>query len=190
MLASLVSFGRPSVPLNGRAGGHLWQNPGIRVPWLPRNVQAHNVMAVLPTLATLAWIISATEHIQVPSPPAAQEILRLEGVWNDAHLRGDVPALDALCATDLIVTVPGMKPMSKADILGFWQSGRARITRYDSSDVRVVVHGSTAVATGRLTRTRDFNGTVVNDLWRFTKTYSNVGGRWVLVAYHASDAPQ
>jgi hypothetical protein len=101
-----------------------------------------------------------------------------------------VSALDALCATDLVVTVPGMKRMSKADILAFWQSGRAKITKYDTSDVRVAVHGNTAVATGQLARTRDFNGKVLNDVWQFTKTYSNDGGRWVLVAYHASDAPQ
>lgn len=144
---------------------------------------------MLSTLVTVAWVITAVGSIQGPNPPETQEILRLEGVWNEAHLRGDVPALDALCATDLVVTVPGMKPMSKADILGFWQSGRAKITRYETSDVRVVVRGNTAVATGRLARTRDFNGKVVNDLWQFTKTYSNSGGRWVLVAYHASDAP-
>jgi hypothetical protein len=145
---------------------------------------------MLPTLVTAAWLLISGETVQTPAPSAAQEILRLESVWNEAHLRGDVPALDALCATDLVVTVPGMKPMSKADILGFWQSGRAKITQYDTSDVRVVVRENTAVATGRLVRRRDFNGKVVNDLWQFTKTYSNDGGRWVLVAYHASDAPR
>jgi hypothetical protein len=143
---------------------------------------------MLVTLLAVAWAFIAGMQ-PVPSPEI-REILRLEDVWNQAHLRGDVPALDALCADDLIVTVPGMKRMSKADILGFWKSGRATITKYATSDVRVTVRGQTAVATGALARTRDFSGKVVNDLWQFTKTYSNEGGRWVLVAYHASDAPQ
>ena len=56
--------------------------------------------------------------------------------------------------------------------------------------MRVVVRGQTAVATGRLARTRDFNHTVMNDRWQFTKTYANEGGRWALVAYHASEAPK
>jgi len=145
---------------------------------------------MLAILMTVAWVISGAEAIQAVNSPEAQEILRLEDVWNQAHLRGDVPALDALCATDLTVIVPGMKPMSKADILGFWKSGRAKITQYETTDVRVVVRGDTAVATGRLARTRDFNGTVMNDRWQFTKTYANEGGRWVLVAYHASEAPK
>jgi uncharacterized protein (TIGR02246 family) len=140
-------------------------------------------------LVTLALAITSAATVQSPSPEA-QEIQRLEGVWNEAHLRGDVSVLDALCATDLTVIVPGMSPMSKADILGFWKSGRAKITQYETSDVKVVVRGRTAVATGRLARTRDFNGTVMNDRWHFTKTYANEDGRWVLVAYHASEAPQ
>jgi hypothetical protein len=145
---------------------------------------------MLPILLTVAWVVLSGELVQASTPPAVEEILRLEGVWNEAHLRGDVAAIDALCAADLVVTVPGMKPMSKADILGFWQSGRAKVTRYDTSDVRVVVRQNTAVVTGRLARTRDFNGKVQDDLWQFTKTYSNDGRGWVLVAYHASDAPR
>ncbi|HSC08373.1 MAG TPA: nuclear transport factor 2 family protein, partial [Steroidobacteraceae bacterium] len=99
-------------------------------PRLKPDVRPTIIKAMLPTLVTVAWVITAIGSLQVPDPPETQEILRLERVWNEAHLRGDVAALDALCATDLIVTVPGMKPMSKADILGFWQSGRAKITRY------------------------------------------------------------
>ena len=143
---------------------------------------------MLVTLLTAAWVLIA--GMQATPSPEIRAILRLEDVWNQAHLRGDVAALEALCADDLIVTVPGMKRMSKTDILTFWQSGRARITKYDTSDVRVTVRGQTAVATGTLARTRNFNGKVVNDWWQFTKTYSYESGRWVLVAYHASDAPQ
>jgi hypothetical protein len=144
---------------------------------------------MLAVLLTLAWAITGAGTIQGHSPEV-QEVLRLEAVWNEAHLRGDVPALDAICAADLTVIVPGMNPMSKADILGFWKSGRAKITHYETTDVKVVVRGRTAVATGRLARTRDFNGNVVNDRWRFTKTYANDDGRWVLVAYHASESPE
>ena len=144
---------------------------------------------MLAILLTLGWAITGADSIQGNSAEV-QEIQRLEAVWNEAHLRGDVPALDAICATDLTVIVPGMNPMSKADILGFWKSGRAKITQYETTDVKVVVRGRTAVATGRLARTRDFNGTVMNDRWQFTKTYANEDGRWVLVAYHASEGPK
>lgn len=144
---------------------------------------------MLAILFTLAWAITGAAAIQGDST-AVQEIQRLEAVWNEAHLHGDVPALDSICAADLTVIVPGMNPMSKADILGFWKSGRAKITQYDTTDLKVVVRGRTAVATGRLARTRDFNGTVMHDRWQFTKTYASEAGRWVLVAYHASETPK
>jgi ketosteroid isomerase-like protein len=128
---------------------------------------------------------------QSPSqPPSGPDITlnigQLEREWNEAHLGGDVPAIDRLCADDMVVTVPEMPVMAKADILGFWRSGRARITRYETSDTRVLVHGEAAVVTGRLQRRRDFNGRVVDDDWRFTKTYLRRGDRWQVVAYHAS----
>lgn len=144
---------------------------------------------MLAILFTLAWAFTGADSTQANSAEA-QEIQRLEAVWNEAHLRGDVAALDAICAADLTVIVPGMNPMSKADILAFWKSGRARITQYETTGVKVVVRGRTAVVTGRLARTRDFNGTVMSDRWQFTKSYANEAGRWVLVAYHASEGPK
>lgn len=78
--------------------------------------------------------------------------------------------------------------MSKADVLGFWRSGRAKITRYETTDTRVAVYSDTAIVTGHLHRTRDFNGKVMDDRWRYTKTYARQGQTWRVVAYHASDA--
>ena len=139
------------------------------------------------TLAALVMLL-ATAGLQSGASGDERDILKLETEWNEAHVKGDVPILDALCADDLVVTVPGMTPMTKADILGFWRSGRARITRYETMNIRVTVHSDTAIVTGQLHRTRDFNGTVVDDRWRFTKTYARQAQRWRVVAYHASEA--
>lgn len=139
---------------------------------------------LLPALVFLLAIGGA----QSPDSSDERDILGLETRWNDAHLKGDVPTLDALCADELVVTVPGMTPMTKADILGFWRSDRVRITRYDTTDTRVTVYSGTAIVTGQLHRTRDFNGTVVEDRWRFTKTYNKQAQGWRVVAYHASQA--
>jgi len=137
---------------------------------------------------TLVALLSTTAAQSATSLEDSREITRLEQLWNAAHVQGDVPALDKLCADDLVVTVPEMPVMAKAEILGFWRSGRAKITRYDTSDARVHIYNDTAVVSGRLQRTRDFNGRVVDDDWRFTKTYVRRDKRWVVVAYHASVA--
>jgi len=141
---------------------------------------------VLPALVLLLTV----GGLQPVDSPDERAVLGLEARWNEAHLQGDVPVLDALCADGLMVTVPGMAPMTKGDILGFWRSGRGKITRYDTTDTRVAVYSDTAIVTGHLHRTRDFNGKVMDDRWRYTKTYVRQGQTWRVVAYHASDADQ
>ena len=128
-----------------------------------------------------------------PAPPRLQgadsvELVRLESVWNDAHVRGDTAVLAGLWSDDLVLTVPEMPVMAKSDVLRFWRSGRSRITAYDTSDLRVRVYGDAAVVTGRLRRERTFNGQLLTDHWRFTKTYVRRQGGWVVVAYQASVA--
>jgi hypothetical protein len=82
-----------------------------------------------------------------------------------------------------------MPAMSKPDALGVWRSGHVKFQRYHSSDVAIRLYGNTAVVTGRLQRTRDFNGKTVDDDWRFTKTCVRRDPRWQVAAFHASESP-
>jgi ketosteroid isomerase-like protein len=114
------------------------------------------------------------------------EILRLEDVWNEAHRLGDADTLDKLWADDLMVTVPGMAAMTKADVLPIFRSGRMKFSRYETSGTEVRIFGDTAMATGRLRRTREVGGRVFDDDWRFTKRYVRRGDRWQVVAFEAT----
>lgn len=137
-------------------------------------------------------LIPAQRDQEVPRPvpgAPAQEIAELERVWNEAHLNGDAEALERLWAEDMTLSVPGMPTFSKADALAMWRSSRVRFTRYETSDTRIRVHGDSAVATGRLRRSRDFGGRVAEEDWQFTKTYARNAGRWQVVAFHASTTP-
>ena len=113
----------------------------------------------------------------------------LESVWNQAHIRGDVQALERLWAADLVVVVPKMKPMSRAEAMKMTLSAGAWFDRYDSSDLRVRVYGDTALVSGRLVRTRKMTGISVEDVWLFTKVYVRTAGEWKVVAFHTSEAP-
>jgi ketosteroid isomerase-like protein len=118
------------------------------------------------------------------------ELSRLEAVWNDAHLRGDAGVLDRLWADDLVVFVPKMAPLPKSGALAFLRSGRMAFRRYESSEIAVRVYGESAVVTGRLLRSRDVGGRVLEDDWRFTKVYVRQAGGWRVVAFHASETAQ
>jgi ketosteroid isomerase-like protein len=140
--------------------------------------------------AVLAVAYSAAQAQAPVAPPADADLVQftqLESTWNDAHLRSDADALDRLWADDLRVFVPKMTPMSKADSLAFFRSGRMKFLRYETSDLSVRVYSETVVVTGRVRRSRERAGQTVEDDWRFTKVYVRTGGVWRVVSYHASE---
>ena len=125
------------------------------------------------------------------SPVAAQDddtktIARLESDWNAAHRRGDGAALAQLFADDILVVVPGMRPMGKDDSLSVFKTGRMKFDRYETSDTSIRVYPDSAVVSGRMQRGRKMGDRVVDDDWRFTKVYVRRGGQWQVVAFHAS----
>jgi ketosteroid isomerase-like protein len=119
-----------------------------------------------------------------------EELIRLEEVWNKAHLEGDAATLERLWAEDLTVTVPRMAVMARADAVGVARSNRVQFTRYETSDLNVQVFDAAAVVKGRMKRSRSRGGQEVNDDWQFTKVYVKHAGDWKVVAFHASESPQ
>jgi ketosteroid isomerase-like protein len=142
---------------------------------------------------TLAAVILVVAVMPMSSAqPAADEaeLQRLEAVWNAAHVRGDVAALDRLWADDIVIAVQGMPLMSKQDALAITRSGKLAFDRYETTGTRVRVYGDAAVVTGRLHRSRRMGERQAEDHWYFTKTYARRDGRWMVVSWHASDAPR
>jgi ketosteroid isomerase-like protein len=116
--------------------------------------------------------------------------LKLEEVWNAAHLKGDAEALERLWDADLVVMVPKMAPISRASALALTRSGRFPFQKYETSGVTARVYGDTAIVQGRLLRSRRLNDEPVEESWLFTKVYLRRGPQWKVVAFHASDAPK
>jgi ketosteroid isomerase-like protein len=90
-------------------------------------------------------------------------IAKLEAEWNAAHLRGDAAALEKLFADDLVVVVPAMRPMGKADSLGVFATARMKFDRYETSDTTIRVYADSAIVTGRLQRARRMGDRAMDD---------------------------
>jgi ketosteroid isomerase-like protein len=95
--------------------------------------------------------------------------------------------LDRLFADDVVVMVPGMRVLTKADAVGMFTSGGMKFDRYETSDTRFRIYNETAIVTGRLKRTRVVAGATANDDWRFTKVYMRRADSWQVVSFHASN---
>jgi uncharacterized protein DUF4440 len=83
-----------------------------------------------------------------------------------------------------------MRVFTRADSLAMVRSGRMHFARYETSDLRVRTYGDAGVVTGRLRRSRTLGAKVVDDDWQFTKMYVRRDGRWKVVAFSASEAPE
>ena len=114
-------------------------------------------------------------------------LTRLEADWNTAHVQGDAATLTRIFGDDLVVMVPGMRMMTKADSLGMFSAGRMKFDRYESSEPQFRIYGDTAIVTGRIRRTRAVSGKTMDDDWRFTKVYIRREGHWQVVSFHASN---
>ena len=135
-------------------------------------------------------VVLALVQAPVSNAPADADLralARLEADWNAAHVRGDAATLEHLFADDLVVLVPGMRVMTKADAVGMFTSGRMKFDRYETSETTFRVYDATAIVTGRLQRTRVVAGRTVDDDWRFTKVYFRRASRWQVVSFHASN---
>ena len=141
-------------------------------------------------LLTIAFLAQQSPAAGQAEAAVNAELLKLERVWNEAHLSGDAQALDNLWADDLVVTVPRMRVFTKADGLAIVKSGHMRFERYETSNVHVQAYRDSAIATGRLRRTRTVGEKSVEDDWQFTKVYVRREGQWKVAAFHASEAPQ
>ena len=122
--------------------------------------------------------------------PAIAELLQLETPWNDAHLRGDPAALAALWADSFSLTVPGRPAMTKDEALAALKAGPMKFDRYETSDLKVRLYGSSAIVSGRLKRTRTVDGRAADDDWQFTKVYVRPQGKWLVAAFHASSVKE
>ena len=140
------------------------------------------------SICALVLTLTQTAVAKIDHTADVRELTRLEQIWNDAYVRADADALEQLCADDLVVTLTDMVVLNKQNSIAILRSGKVKFQRYETSDLGIHVYDNAAVVTGRLQRTRSVQGREVNDEWRFTKVYIRRGGKWLVVAWHASTA--
>ena len=124
-----------------------------------------------------------------------QEILDQEEGLTQATRRLDIEALDGLYAEDIMFTGVTGVICGKAGLMdearrGVAQradpAGRSVVARYDKEDIRLVVHGDTAVTSFRFVVTIETDGKEVRRGYRTTNVWMKGGDRWQVVAAHTA----
>jgi ketosteroid isomerase-like protein len=155
-------------------------------------------VGLVPALVVFSLLLAAFPASSPGQPPAApphkrsvrhlyqKQIEALELQWRDAVLQGDVATLDRLLADDYVgITASGLL-QSKQQMLDRMRSGTVTVKKLDISEVKVNVHGETAVVTCRAEVTATQNGVEHTNVNRYTRVYERRAGVWKIVNFEGT----
>jgi ketosteroid isomerase-like protein len=104
-------------------------------------------------------------------------------------LAGDLEALDALLADDLVFTDQSGARLTKADDLAIHRLGRLKITQINFSDQHVRPSGTCAIVTVVAEVSGSFDGQLFSGKFAYTRVWERLDGRWRIAAAHCSAIP-
>ena len=145
-------------------------------------------LALLPLVAALALPCLAAKL------STADELTALLRDFLEGVSKNDKAVFDRFFADDLIYTRSAGATITKADILKSLDEPTppdAPKTVYDSDDITVHAYGNMAVMNFRLIQhTTDKDGKSETHYYRNTGTFLKRNGRWQVVAWQATKAPE
>jgi ketosteroid isomerase-like protein len=112
----------------------------------------------------------------------SSKILTLEQDWNTAYKGGDVTRMNSLLADDFIITIEDGRTFSKSGYIALNGNSTVHVEVSEMSDVKVRVHGNTAVVTGAYHEKGTAQGKPDEYQDRFTDVWTKIAGQWQLLA--------
>jgi ketosteroid isomerase-like protein len=119
----------------------------------------------------------------------ANAVLKTERDLATAYLKGNADGIAQGVMEDYTLTNSLGKITTRADDIAEAKNNDPKYEVFENHDMKVRVHGDTAVVTGK-THTKGISGGKPFDSqFQFTDTFVKDGGRWRLLAGHVSKLP-
>ena len=116
-------------------------------------------------------------------------VLQTERDLATAYLKSDADGIAQGVMEDYTLTNSMGKITTRGDDIGEAKKNDPKYEIFENYDMKVRVHGATAVVTGK-THTKGVSGGKPFDFqFQFTDTFVKDGGRWRLLAGHVSKLP-
>ena len=120
----------------------------------------------------------------------SDSILALEERFKTALLERDAATIEALLADDLIHVGFEGQIVGRTEYLSFFKTGDWRYTKYSLSQVSVKALSTTAVVTGRVSRSIIVSGKETTGAFAFTHVWVQSGKTWRLTSSQVTTVPQ
>lgn len=116
----------------------------------------------------------------------AATIRSLELKWTESYKQHCIDILSSLLADDFVITVEDGNVYSKAGYISHTADAKVRVDVAEMSDIRVRIHGDTAVVNGAYHEKGESSGKRYEYNDRFTDVWMRVSGKWQVIASHYS----
>src|SRR5215470_11743300 len=137
-------------------------------------------------LLTAALAVCAANFVAAEKDPSAAKILALENQWNAAYKKSDIATMNSLLADDFVITIEDGSTFSKSGYIAHNGNSTVHVDVSDMSDIRIRLHGNTAVVTGAYHEKGTDKGKPYEYNDRFTDVWMNIFGKWQVIASHYS----
>jgi ketosteroid isomerase-like protein len=139
-------------------------------------------------LFTLAFLASVLA-VSAQESDEANAVLQTERDLAAAYQRSDADGIAQGVMEDYTLTHSTGKVTTRADDIAEAKKNDPKYEIFENYDMKARVHGDAAVVTGK-THTKGISGGKPFDWqFQFTDTFVKDGGRWRLLASHASKLP-
>jgi ketosteroid isomerase-like protein len=146
------------------------------------------VMKSFCILSLAVFLVCCPAQVSTAQQRAADgaKIIGLEKQWTDAYKHRDIAILSSLLAEDFVITVEDGSTYGKAGYISHSADSSVRVDMAELSELRVRMHGNTAVVTGAYHEKGDSKGKPYEYRDRLTDVWMKTGGGWQVIASHYS----
>jgi ketosteroid isomerase-like protein len=135
--------------------------------------------------AAILWVMAASVIPSVAQEESEAANLRvLEAKLTQAYKQRQFDLLASLLADDFVITFEDGSTYSKTGYISYSATPSIHLDVAEMSDIKVRIHGNTAVLTGAYHERGENGGSPYEYHDRFTDVWMKIGGKWQLIASH------
>lgn len=137
-------------------------------------------------ILTFGFLLAAAALAVTQEKADAATIRALELKWTQSYKERSIDMLSSLLSEEFVITVEDGNIYSKTGYISHTADPSTHVQVAELSDLKVRMHGDTAIVTGAYHEKGDTNGKPYEYRDRLTDVWMKVSGKWQVVASHYS----
>jgi len=134
----------------------------------------------------IASLLLACVILRAQENSDAAAVRALELKWTESYKQHNIEILSSLLSDEFVITVEDGSVYSKAGYISHSADSSVHVQVAEMSDLRVRMHGTTAIVTGSYHEKGESAGRPYEYYDRFTDVWIKTAGKWQVVASHYS----